>query len=122
MQWHTVTFEGDEVKGEQCLIFKMKADHSAATSNCAFCNDQYSDSLPGRWDVFQCGAVGFGGMVEEYGHIDSACVLFYVCSDCRLGNAVQFIANNLDPSRKIFFENASNKRLYEVDTFSNLNY
>ncbi len=116
MQRHTITFKGDEVKGEQCLIFKMKADHSEVTSNCAFCNFKYSDSLLGRWDIFQCYAVGLGGEDAE-----GSCVTFYVCSDCRQCNAVDYIVHNLDDC-KIFFENASNTMLYEVDSFSNLNY
>jgi phosphomevalonate kinase len=120
MQQHTIEFEGDEVKAEECLIFKMKADHGAVSGSCAFCNVKYSDSLKGRWDLFQSWAVGFHEKNMEESALDD-CVSFFVCSDCRQGKAVDFIVENLS-DRKILLQNASNDKLYHVDSFSNLNY
>ena len=117
---HIIEFEGDSVKGEKCLSFKMKADHSS--DNCAFCNKEYSDDL--RWDMFQC--VSVGGTVELWQ--DPSCeenyiTCFNVCNHCREhSNAVEFIRENHDKYRRIYFENASDDRLFWVDDYSGLNY
>ena len=117
---HIIEFEGDSVKGEKCLSFKMEADHSS--DNCAFCNKEYSDDL--RWDMFQC--VSIGGTVElgqDPDSEDNYITCFKVCNHCREhSNAVEFIQENFDKYRRIYLENASDDRLFLVNNYSGLNY
>ena len=120
MQQYTMKFEGDTVEAKQCLIFKVKTDH--LSENCAFCGTEYIDDL--RWDVIQCVAVG--GTCEIWQDPYDVCnfiTCFSVCNHCRAhSNAVNYITQNYGTHYSFFLENASDDRLFKIDSYHDKNY
>ena len=109
-----VFFEGENVKGRHCIVFKMLAD--ANDPACGFCNKSYADyDGNGRWDTFQCWDTSAPPQCVDADH-------FLVCSDCRTKEAAFWINENNNAPMRIFLENASNTTLYCVDSYFGYDY